>query len=63
MHVVHHEGQFFKIDGALNIERAPQGHPVIIQAGASDTGRELAARTAEVVFASAADPDGAEGRL
>ncbi|MEZ5856247.1 MAG: LLM class flavin-dependent oxidoreductase [Hyphomicrobiaceae bacterium] len=59
MHTVHHEGRFFKVDGALNIERPPQGHPVISQAGASDTGRELAARTAEVVFASAADPESA----
>ena len=56
MHVTHHKGKFFKVDGALNIARSPQGHPVIIQAGASDTGRELAARTAEVVFASDADP-------
>jgi FMN-dependent oxidoreductase (nitrilotriacetate monooxygenase family) len=60
MHVVHHEGKFFKVDGALNIARSPQGHPVIIQAGASDTGRELAARTAEVVFASDASPESAK---
>jgi FMN-dependent oxidoreductase (nitrilotriacetate monooxygenase family) len=60
MHVVHHEGKFFKIDGALNIERAPQGHPVIIQAGASDAGLELAARTAEVVFASASNLESAK---
>jgi len=60
MHTVHHEGQFFKVDGALNISRPPQGHPVISQAGASDTGRELAARTAEVVFASAAAPEAAK---
>ena len=60
MHVVHHEGKFFKVDGALNIARSPQGHPVISQAGASDTGRELAARTAEVVFASASSPESAK---
>lgn len=60
MHVTHHHGKFFNIDGALNIERPPQGHPVIIQAGASDAGRELAARTAEVVFASASNPDSAK---
>jgi FMN-dependent oxidoreductase (nitrilotriacetate monooxygenase family) len=60
MRVVRHEGRFFKVDGALNIARSPQGHPVIIQAGASDTGRELAARTAEVVFASDADPQSAK---
>jgi FMN-dependent oxidoreductase (nitrilotriacetate monooxygenase family) len=60
MHVIHHEGKFFKVDGALNIARSPQGHPVIIQAGASDTGRELAARTAEVVFASDSNPESAK---
>ena len=60
MHKVHHQGKFFKIDGALNVERSPQGHPVIIQAGASDTGRELAARTAEVVFASDSNPESAK---
>jgi FMN-dependent oxidoreductase (nitrilotriacetate monooxygenase family) len=51
-HPVHHNGTFFKVDGALNIARPPQGHPVIIEAGASETGQELAARTAEVVFSS-----------
>ena len=51
-HAVHHEGAHFKLDGALNIERAPQGHPVIIQAGASETGKDFAAETAEVVFSS-----------
>lgn len=60
MHAVHHEGRFFKVDGALNLARSPQGHPVISQAGASDTGRELAARTAEVVFASADNPESAK---
>ncbi len=51
-HKVSHQGPFFTVDGALNIERAPQGQPVIIQAGASETGKEFAAETAEVVFAS-----------
>ena len=51
-HAVQHEGPHFRVNGALNIERAPQGHPVIIQAGASDTGKDFAAQTAEVVFAS-----------
>jgi len=59
-HPVHHEGKFFKVDGALNIARSPQGKPVIIQAGASDTGLELAARTAEIVFASASNPQEAK---
>ena len=51
-HAVHHCGPNFTVNGALNIERSPQGKPIIIQAGASDTGKELAAETAEVVFAS-----------
>ncbi|CAN7302833.1 LLM class flavin-dependent oxidoreductase [Bosea sp. LjRoot9] len=50
MHVLDHEGPFFKVKGPLNITRPPQGYPVIFQAGASDTGRDLAAATAEVVF-------------
>ena len=49
-HRVTHEGEYFTVDGALNIARPPQGHPVIIQAGASEAGREFAAETAEVVF-------------
>ncbi|MGH7152823.1 MAG: LLM class flavin-dependent oxidoreductase, partial [Acetobacteraceae bacterium] len=60
LHVLHHDGKFFKLDGALNVARSPQGHPVIIQAGASDTGLELAARTAEVVFSAYADPQNAK---
>ena len=61
LHVLDHQGKFFKLHGALNIRRPPQGQPVIIQAGASDTGREFAAETAEVVFAS--DTTVAKGRL
>src|ERR1700722_8706292 len=45
-----HKGQFFQVRGPLNMSRCPQGHPVIIQAGGSPSGLELAARTADVVF-------------
>ena len=45
-----HKGRFFQVKGPLNIARCPQGHPVIIQAGGSPAGLELAARTADVVF-------------
>ena len=55
-----HRGPHFAVDGALNIERAPQGQPVIIQAGASETGKGLAAETAEVVFASSSSIDRAQ---
>ncbi len=44
--VLDHEGPYFKIHGALNIERSPQGRPVIIQAGASEAGMEFAAPAA-----------------
>ena len=48
--VLNHQGRFFKVRGPLNMARCPQGHPVIIQAGGSPSGLELAARTADVVF-------------
>ncbi|TDF95429.1 LLM class flavin-dependent oxidoreductase [Paenibacillus piri] len=50
VHRIDHQGSFFKIRGPLNAPRPPQGRPVIIQAGASEAGRLLAAETAEVVF-------------
>jgi N-acetyl-S-(2-succino)cysteine monooxygenase len=50
-----HKGQFFQVKGPLNMSRCPQGHPVIIQAGGSPSGLELAARTADVVFSVAQD--------
>lgn len=49
-HRLRHRGEFFDLDAELNVPRPPQGYPVIVQAGSSDAGRELAARTAEVVF-------------
>jgi FMN-dependent oxidoreductase (nitrilotriacetate monooxygenase family) len=45
-----HKGTFFSVKGPLNIERCPQGHPVIIQAGGSPPGQELSARSADLVF-------------
>ena len=50
MHVLNHHGDYFHVQGPLNVTRSPQGQPVIVQAGASDDGRQLAAETAEVVF-------------
>jgi FMN-dependent oxidoreductase (nitrilotriacetate monooxygenase family) len=51
MHVLDHKGRFFSVRGPLNVGPLPQAHPVIVQAGASEQGRELAARTADVVYA------------
>jgi len=50
LHVLNHSGEHFKVKGPLNVARSPQGQPVIVQAGASELGRDLAAQTAEVVF-------------
>jgi alkanesulfonate monooxygenase len=50
MHVLDHKGEYLKVRGPLNIARPVQGWPVIVQAGASDDGRQLAAETAEAVF-------------
>ncbi|MEN0108464.1 MAG: LLM class flavin-dependent oxidoreductase [Pseudomonas sp.] len=50
LHVLNHSGEHFKVQGPLNVARSPQGRPVIVQAGSSETGRALAAETAEVVF-------------
>lgn len=51
LHPLNHEGPHFSVKGPLNIGRSPQGRPVILQAGGSDAGLDLAARTADVVFA------------
>jgi FMN-dependent oxidoreductase (nitrilotriacetate monooxygenase family) len=60
MHVLDHHGRFFKVRGPLNVAGMPQGHPVIVQAGASDQGRELGAATAEVIYAIHNSPERAQ---
>ncbi|MFB0842201.1 LLM class flavin-dependent oxidoreductase [Paenibacillus oleatilyticus] len=50
MHRLDHKGQFFSVQGPLNIARSKQGHPIVFQAGSSDSGRTLAAKTADAVF-------------
>ena len=54
-----HRGRFFQVKGPINMARCPQGHPVIIQAGGSEAGLELAARTADVVFSVVQELSGA----
>ncbi|MEH1799248.1 MAG: LLM class flavin-dependent oxidoreductase [Nostoc sp.] len=53
LHVLNHQGKYLSVRGPLNIARPVQGWPVIVQAGASEAGRQLAAETAEAVFAPA----------
>jgi FMN-dependent oxidoreductase (nitrilotriacetate monooxygenase family) len=57
LHVLGHKGKYLSVRGPLNIARPIQGWPVIIQAGASEAGRQLAAETAEVVFAAGGNLD------
>jgi FMN-dependent oxidoreductase (nitrilotriacetate monooxygenase family) len=51
LHTLDHRGRFFSVRGPLNMARPPQGHPIVVQAGASEQGRELAAATADLVYA------------
>jgi FMN-dependent oxidoreductase (nitrilotriacetate monooxygenase family) len=52
VHYIDHHGEWFNVRGPLNVARPPQGYPVIIQAGASDRGRDFAAQWADVIFVS-----------
>ena len=52
VHAIAHHGEHFSVHGPHNIPRPPQGHPVIVQAGGSDDGRQLAAEHAEAVFSA-----------
>lgn len=56
---VNHHGRYFDVDGPLNIPSTPQGRPVLFQAGASEPGRDLAARYAEGIYAVAWDLESA----
>lgn len=50
VHQLNHKGKWFQVKGPLNMSRPVQGHSVIIQSGSSEAGKELAAKTAEVIF-------------
>ena len=52
IHRVNHAGKYLKVRGPLNVPRPPQGHPVIVQAGSSDHGKTLAAKHADIHFAT-----------
>ncbi|CAM3930989.1 LLM class flavin-dependent oxidoreductase [Smaragdicoccus niigatensis] len=47
---IHHRGKHFRVEGALNVKRSPQGYPLLVQAGSSEDGRQFAARFAEAIF-------------
>jgi FMN-dependent oxidoreductase (nitrilotriacetate monooxygenase family) len=50
IHRAEYTGRFFRVSGALNVPRSPQGYPLLVQAGSSQDGREFAARWAEAIF-------------
>ncbi|MFT4021815.1 MAG: LLM class flavin-dependent oxidoreductase, partial [Acinetobacter sp.] len=55
LHRLNHVGECFSVQGPLNVTPSPQGHPLIVQAGSSERGRDLAARTANIIFTAQAD--------
>ncbi|MEV5027204.1 LLM class flavin-dependent oxidoreductase [Paenibacillus sp. LPE1-1-1.1] len=50
VHTIDFKGKYYSVKGPLNIARPPQGYPVLVQAGSSESGKEFAAKTAEVIF-------------
>jgi FMN-dependent oxidoreductase (nitrilotriacetate monooxygenase family) len=50
VHEINHKGERFSVKGPLNVPRPPQGHPVLVQAGSSESGKDFAAYTAEAIF-------------
>jgi alkanesulfonate monooxygenase len=59
MHVLDHKGPHFSVQGPLTVARTPQGYPVIVQAGASEQGQEIAAASADIVFVAQTEIDSA----
>ncbi|MBE2992210.1 LLM class flavin-dependent oxidoreductase [Sphingomonas sp. CFBP 13603] len=53
LHALNHKGEHFSVVGPLNIQRSPQGEPVIFQAGDSEQGRDLGAKVADAIFTHA----------
>lgn len=50
IHAIAHRGKHFRVDGALNVRRPPQGYPLLVQAGSSESGKNFAAKYAEAIF-------------
>ncbi|AVE03803.1 nitrilotriacetate monooxygenase [Pseudomonas palleroniana] len=61
LHVLNHRGEYFSVKGPLTLARPPQGHPVLVQAGSSDTGKRLGATTADVIFSAQQNLEAALG--
>ncbi|MDP7587595.1 MAG: LLM class flavin-dependent oxidoreductase [SAR202 cluster bacterium] len=61
MHRLDHKGEFYSVQGPLNISRSKQGAPVLIQAGSSEAGRGFAAKVADAIFTGQATSADAAG--
>jgi FMN-dependent oxidoreductase (nitrilotriacetate monooxygenase family) len=59
LHVLNHKSDYFSVQGPLNVPPSPQHHPIMVQAGASEEGRELAAEMADVIFTASTNIEGA----
>ena len=59
LHPLNHEGPHFKVQGPLSVARTPQGRPILVQAGASEQGLEIAAENAEIVYSVSQDVEAA----
>ncbi len=59
LHALNHRGEFYSVAGPLNLTRSPQGQPILFQAGASEAGRDFAARRADAIFAVQQSIEGA----
>ncbi|MDO9712648.1 LLM class flavin-dependent oxidoreductase [Paracraurococcus lichenis] len=55
LHALNHVGKHFKVKGPLSVKRTPQGRPILVQAGASDQGIDIAAESADVVYSVSQD--------
>jgi FMN-dependent oxidoreductase (nitrilotriacetate monooxygenase family) len=60
LHTLHHKGKHFSVRGPLSVKRTPQGRPIIVQAGAAEQGRVIAAEHADVVYSSALEMGAAQ---
>ena len=60
LHTLHHKGKHFAVRGPLSVKRTPQGRPIIVQAGAAEQGRAIAAEHADVVYSSALEIEAAQ---
>jgi FMN-dependent oxidoreductase (nitrilotriacetate monooxygenase family) len=60
IHPVNYAGEYYRVQGPLNVPRSPQGRPLLVQAGSSEDGREFAARYAEAIFTAQQTLDDAQ---